>query len=157
MMKVTTRRSIRYIMMYVVPAAIMIIFNSCTLNSSIQMHVIASHDLNTNVYNQSAPVILKTYQLTDTHAFENANYLDLINNPYLMLSKNLIKIETYQIRPDQKQQIYININPKSHYIGLLAEYRIQDNNASKKIVSITDIHHKGITIYLHSNNIELIK
>jgi type VI secretion system protein VasD len=99
--------------------------------------VTATTRLNIGPGGDSAPLMVRFYELTDSGGFMSADYFRLLNDDRSALAGDLVAKEQVSFRPGQTRTITKNLNPTTRYVGIFAAYRTTDGTIWKAVAPIT--------------------
>ena len=86
--------------------------------------------------NDSNPVVVRLYQLTDAQMFKQQPFIDLYSNDVQLLSANLISKQILPVViPGSEEKITLDINNQTHDVGVLVEF-IDYQQSEPKSVSM---------------------
>ncbi len=113
---------------------------------------------NINVYNGSAnPVVVRVYQLASRAEFEQADFLSIYDGNSANLSGAIINRQVLPpIYPMEKRNINIDLDPKTMFFGVFAEfanYGVQKFKDTAPIDSST--LNQGVEIFLTASGISI--
>jgi len=111
--------------------------------------------LNPNIYHQASPVVVTIYQLKSQTAFEQANFFALNNNAQALLGSDLLDKRDIEIRPDQKQDLRIELSPSTSYIGVIAAFRSPDVAQWRQVKAVTPGSNTSFTIHLATQSVTI--
>lgn len=92
--------------------------------------------LNSNNKQESFPVVVTFYQLTELTKFESANYFSLLDAAETVLSPSLIQKHEIEIRPNQQLIQKISLAPGCKYIGVFAAFRDVEKSHWKETIDL---------------------
>ena len=99
----------------------------------IQLNLQTDKYLNPNAQNQSLPVEIKIYQLTQDSIFSSASFEDLWLHDKQTLGKNTTSVKTLIISPNNQKQFQISRDKQAQYLGVIAIFR-QPNRSHWKML-----------------------
>ncbi len=79
--------------------------------------------LNPDQRDQSLPVQVRLYQLSDPRRFQQATFWQLWQHDKSTLGNSLLAKKVITVVPGEKQTVYFARNKKSQYIGAIAVFR----------------------------------
>ncbi|EGZ50915.1 type VI secretion system lipoprotein TssJ [Neisseria wadsworthii] len=125
----------KYILFLVIP----LMLNACASNHKppkesdesgemIDLQIIISPDVNSDLAGRPSPIRLDLYQLTSDGEFKKANYFELTNNAKETLGDKLIQQSQFMLYPNTVKILPIKIDSHLKYLGVVASYRDLDNS-----------------------------
>ena len=104
------------------------------LDTSLDLVVRASKDINPNSDGHAAPIVLQVIKLRDARQFKNEDFLNLFEDPKGRLGNDLIEItKLKELAPGEKREEKISLTPDVKFVGILGEF-IQYDKAKAKVV-----------------------
>lgn len=102
-----------------------ICLSSCTslLYSDFRINIKTGNNLNPNVYEQAAPLVITLLQLSSLEELNRASYRELLTNSHEFLNHTLLNMDEIELQPNSVQQIKINMNSKTKYLAILGDFR----------------------------------
>ncbi|MCJ8205744.1 type VI secretion system lipoprotein TssJ [Pseudomonas sp. RGM2987] len=91
--------------------------------TKLNLTLIASDQLNPDLYGRPSPVVVRLFELKHPVAFENADFLSLYKRARETLSPDLISSEELELRPGESVEFRLSIAAQGRYVGVLAAYR----------------------------------
>ena len=110
------------------------------MTTHVKVDVSASDSINLSKWDESLPVVLKVYQLTDIQAFKNASFEELWKSDKKIRSDTLIIVEERTIQPSDK----LRLNSSNQIVLstlLLSPFEIEKMKAGAPTKRLT--HHKS--------------
>ncbi len=137
-MKISKKPLTRFNIKSLITITLAIITGGCASSSppKLEANIQSVSFLNPNIYNQASPVVINIYQLKAPTTFQQANFFALYNNPTTTLATDLLDKRDIEIRPQQKQSIYILMSPTTNYIGVLAAFRDPDKAQWRQVIQV---------------------
>ena len=110
------------------------------LETTLNLTVRASRDINPNSNGHAAPIVLQVIKLRDARQFKNEDFLNLFEDPKGRLGNDLIEItKLKELAPGEKREEKINLTPDVKFVGILGEF-IQYDRARAKVVIPIEAH-----------------
>lgn len=106
----------------------MLVLSACS-STDVRVNLSASADLNSNNYNESLPVIVRVYQLSDVKQFRNATFDQLWKADELLLGSDLIDKQELTIKPNAKLDYEFVQADGAEYIAIFAMFRKAEKNS----------------------------
>ncbi|MDN3610128.1 type VI secretion system lipoprotein TssJ [Vibrio ostreicida] len=92
--------------------------------------------VNPSESNDSNPVVVRLYQLTDAQMFKQQPFIELYDNDVQLLSANMISKQILPvIIPGSDQTMTLDINKQTQYVAVFVEF-IKYQKSSPKAVSM---------------------
>ena len=105
----------------------------------------AGPDVNPSPTGQSAPLVVRVYQLGSDAAFGNAEFFQLFSQDQATLKTDLVKHDEYILAPGQTKSATLNPTDPVTAIGIFAAYR-DFQGASSWRATITVAPHQTTSI-----------
>ncbi|OAN17832.1 Type VI secretion lipoprotein/VasD [Photobacterium jeanii] len=100
-------------------------------------HIEAANNINPNIDGLASPLEVRIYQLADSEAFKQANFLDLYNDDQGALKADLLsKRQLASVLPSGKQSVEIPQINEVKYIGVIAAFANYREAKNKAIVAV---------------------
>ena len=120
---------------------------------SIALHISASNYINPDINLKSAPLKIQIYALNSATEFKQASFESINHHPILSLQNSLIDKWTYYIQPGQQQDIALNTQSGTRFLGIVAAYRILRRNNWKKVIPLSaHCSHSRVQIWFDTND-----
>jgi type VI secretion system protein VasD len=144
--------------LYTIILALLTLLIGCSGSPSHLATVIrASGFLNPNIYNQASPVVVSIYQLKSATTFQQANFFSLNNNLSAILAADLLDKYNIEIRPEQKQELKLELTPNTNYVGVIAAFRNPDSAQWRQVVAVRPGKNAKVVIILATQSVTLQK
>ena len=89
--------------------------------------------------NQSHPVVLRVYQLSESGTFQKAEFIDLYKNDIEVLGGTLVDVNNVPpLVPGEEHQMNLDIHRQSQYLAVFVEFANYDNAKSKDIIKLPE-------------------
>ncbi len=89
----------------------------------IHLKIHSSVELNQTQTQQSLPVKLRIYQLSDISAFKQLSFRELWKQDKALLGKSLLQRKEISVFPNEQVYLTIKRDPKAKVLGLVAIFR----------------------------------
>lgn len=106
-------------------------------SSQFKINVATASYLNPDNHNQSLPVELKIYQLTNADAFQQASFDDLWLHTQLVLRHALLTTNTFMISPNTQKEILLSRTKKTKYLGVIAIFRNPNGSQWRQLIKVS--------------------
>ncbi|WP_242065874.1 type VI secretion system lipoprotein TssJ [Moritella sp. F3] len=107
---------------------ILLSLTACS-STDVRLNLSASADLNSNNHNESLPVIVRVYQLTDVKTFRNATFDQLWKADELILGSDLVDKKELVVKPSSNFDYEFVQADGAKYIAMFALFRNGDKNS----------------------------
>jgi type VI secretion system protein VasD len=124
---------------------------------TLMVNLKTSQFLNPNIYAQSSPVVVTFYQLKSTSVFQQSTFFAIDNNAQKALGSDLLDKYEVELKPNQMQDININLLPSTNYIGLVAAFREPDHAEWRRVVQVVPGKSFKMKVTLSASSIEIEK
>lgn len=98
-------------------------FSPYSTQTRLQLGLTASDQLNPDLNGRPSPVVLRLLELKHPVAFETHDFFDLYERGEETLSRDLVISEELELRPGERLDLKLSVQPGSRYVGVLAAYR----------------------------------
>ena len=110
------------------------------LQTTAQLQLSASPDVNPNSLGKPAPIVLQVIKLRDARQFKQEDFLNLYKDPQGRLGNDLIEIiKLKELAPGESRKESFDLTPEVKFLGVLGEY-IQYEDANAKAVMAIEPH-----------------
>lgn len=116
----------------------------------------ADNTINPDDNNTPSPLYIRMYELKSAKRFRNADFIDLYEHDKKVLGSSMLaKQRLKRIIPGEVRKKDYVLNPKTHYVGLFAEFQHYRNATYKVIIpveptnvvaSTSDVNISGTTL-----------
>jgi type VI secretion system protein VasD len=79
--------------------------------------------LNQNEQGESLPVVMRVYQLKDAKVFENAAYVQLVDDDRVLLSADLLGSQEVTLAPDATVRLSMPMEDDAQIVGIAGFFR----------------------------------
>lgn len=91
--------------------------------TKLDLTLAASDDVNPDLHGRPSPVVVQLLELRHPVAFENADFFSLYGRGEQALPKDWVASEELELRPGERRELKLSVEPNSRYVGVLAAYR----------------------------------
>lgn len=125
-----------------------------TAAPSLVVKITAEQNINPNIKGEASPVALRIYQLVDSEAFNQANFIEIFSDEQNVLKAGMLSNRhLHSILPgESRQQVFI-LNPETKFIGVIANFA--DYRKAKNKAIIQPFIVSGVVINIHLDGINL--
>ena len=107
-----------------------LIFLSGCFGSGVKLNLKSEKSLNPDLSNQSLPVVVRVYQLSDDKAFINSKFNDLWKNDEKTLGRDLLAKDEFMMPPSHEKKVTYDREEKTEFVGVIGIFR-KPEKASK--------------------------
>ena len=118
-----------------------------TIPDSLTISINSAADLNPDSDGRPSPIVLRIYELSDIKSFKEKDFFDIFDNDKESLAESLLKINEFELNPNESRKLDIRLNSSTKYMGFLAAYRDIDSAKWREITALTSKKPSGIPIY----------
>lgn len=93
-------------------------------------------DLNMNNADESLPVVVNIYQLTDAKAFEKATFNELWKDDQGILGNSLLHKESLILDPATEQEVRSDRSPEARFVAVMAAFNNQSDSSWRVVKEI---------------------
>ena len=122
---------------------------------NIGLQLSATADVNPDLQGRPSPIILHVLELNSEEQFNRLDYASLTQSSGAALGPDLLGKTRLVLSPGDKQQLPLELNPQTTFIGLVAGYRDIDNATWRTSAPISQGDTKGITVTLEQQSINI--
>ncbi len=141
-------------MKYIILIFLSLALNGCDYQHQLNLNLESARYLNPDHHQQSKPVVLSIYQLTQPFPFRKIQYHDIHADPSNKLADSLIDYQELEIAPRQTKSLTLNLPSSCKYIGIVAGYHKLTDTNWKHIIAIPKTHQKlRLTIFLGTSTV----
>ena len=117
----------------------------------------ASEYINPSDKQETSPVFVKIYQLSDYGNFQMANFLDLYQDKAdVALGNQLVRLQPpVSIRPGDVWRKRIELEPQTHYIGFLVQFRHYEDRVHRQWLEVKERSKQCIQLQISGLNLSL--
>lgn len=107
------------------------------LDTDLVLKFKADKSINPDNNGSPSPLYIRMYELKSAKQFRNADFIDLYEHDKQVLgSAMLAKQRLKRIVPGEAREKDYVLNPKTHYVGLFAEFQDYRNSTYKVIIPV---------------------
>lgn len=96
----------------------------------------ANAQVNPNIMNKPAPLVVTMYQLKTDSIIKNTDFISLYTDPKAALESSIISREQIEIKPNQQIETTQDLDPDTRYLAIIAAYRDIDNAQWRKLIKV---------------------
>jgi type VI secretion system protein VasD len=104
----------------------------------LRVSLAAETDANRGPGGRALPIVVRLYELKAQGAFSGADFFSLYDREAETLGGELIAREELTLAPGQTRQIQKNLDPQTHYLGILGAFRDIDRAAWRSLVPVAE-------------------
>lgn len=135
--------------------AILLLSACAGSKKTIRIRVASDSCLNLTDNEQSLPVLLRVYQLSNETEFMQASFEQLWKRDLATLGNSFQSRHEYTVYPDKVERFSFNKKEDAQYIGFFATFRKPSREAWRKIVRVPPgVKPKAIYIDLQNNKLK---
>ncbi len=120
---------------------------------SIGIQISATNDVNPDLQGRPSPVILHVIELNSEEQFNRLDYTSLTQPSGAALGQDLLGKTRLTLSPGDSQQLPLELNPQTTFIGLVAGFRDIDNAIWRTTIPVVQGKTKGVTVTLAKQSI----
>ena len=107
------------------------------LDTDLELTFKADASINPDDNNTPSPLYIRMYELKSDKQFKNADFIDLYERDKEVLGADMLaKQRLKRLIPGEKREKDFVLDPKTHYVGLFAEFQKYKNSTYKVIIPI---------------------
>ena len=106
----------------------------------------AAERLNPNAAGQSAPVLVRVYELENPSAFEKADFFQLFEKDQAALGASMKAREELTLAPGANRSMTRTMSQGAKFIGVFAAFRDFENGTWRAVVAVPDNQTTPITV-----------
>lgn len=122
--------------------------------TKLDLRLAASDGLNPDLHGRPSPIVLRLMELRHPVAFENADFFSLYQRPKETLAPDLAAQEEQELRPGERRELKLSVQPGSRYLGVLAAYRDLPDSAWRYVVPLDERARNRIALAFGARGIE---
>lgn len=92
-------------------------------DSVLTLSLVASEDVNPDLNLRASPILIWVMQLSDDEDFNHAEFFTLVARPGPVALHGVLSRRSLMLLPGEIKQMRLPLDPKAHYIALVAEFR----------------------------------
>ncbi len=139
-------------MRYMVIIICSVLLSACS--PSLTVNFAASKGLNPDENQQSLPVLVKVYQLTDDQVFKQASFNGLWLQPQQVLGDVYLSDKDVIVIPDSSKSIDIKAQKGVKYLGFVAVFRMR-NRANWRVIEPITWYNHSVDLQLRGNTLKV--
>lgn len=120
---------------------------------SVGIQISASSDVNPDLQGRPSPVILHIMELNSEEQFNRLDYMSLTQPSGAALGQDLLDKSRLILSPGDSQQLPLELNSQTTFIGLVAGFRDIDNAVWRTSLPIVQGKTKSISVTLEKQSI----
>jgi type VI secretion system protein VasD len=93
----------------------------------VELTFITAADVNPDAEGRASPIVVRTFQLAGTNAFEKADFFQVHDKEAALLGPDLLARDELPLAPGATQKVTIEAKPGIKFLGIIAAYRDIDN------------------------------
>lgn len=114
---------------------LMIVSTGCASGPTrLELVIKSDSEINLDKDNISSPLMLNFYELDSAEQFSKLDYWSIIDNGAERLNSDLISQNKHIIVPSEQHTYKIMFNERAKFLGIIANFRKLDTNASWKYI-----------------------
>jgi len=121
--------------------------------AKVDAQVTASSDVNPDLQGRPSPVILHIFELNSQEQFNRLDYMSLTQPSGAALGPDLLSKTQLILSPGDSQQLPLELNAQTTFIGLVAGFRNIDNAVWRTTVPVVQGSTKGVNVALTKQSI----
>nr|WP_232487155.1 type VI secretion system lipoprotein TssJ [Azotobacter chroococcum] len=122
--------------------------------TKLDLSLAAGDGLNPDLHGRPSPIVLRLVELRHPVAFENADFFSLYQRPKETLEPDLAAQEEQELRPGERRELKLSVQPGSRYLGVLAAYRDLPDSAWRYVVPLDEWARNRIALAFGARGIE---
>ncbi len=122
--------------------------------TKLDLNLAASDGLNPDLHGRPSPIVLRLLELRHPVAFENADFFGLYQRPKETLAPDLAAQEELELRPGERRDLKLSVQPGSRYLGVLAAYRDLPDSEWRYVFPLDERARNRIALALGARGIE---
>lgn len=126
------------------------------LDTDLNLSFKADHSINPDENGSPSPLYIRMYELKSDKNFKNADFIDLYERDKKVLGGDMLaKQRLKRIIPGERREKDYVLNPKTHYVGLFAEFQRYKNASYKVIIPVepTNVIASSSVVHISGNTI----
>lgn len=129
------------------------------LDTDLNLTFKADKTINPDENDSPSPLYIRMYELKSAKNFKNADFIDLYENDKQALGATMLaKQRLKRLVPGETREKDYVLNPKTHYVGLFAEFQNYKNSTFKVIIPVepTNVVASSAVVHISANTISII-
>ncbi|NLS11773.1 type VI secretion system lipoprotein TssJ [Vibrio sp. SM6] len=108
-------------------------------STPVSVHIQASKDINTFADQKPRPLIVRLYQLRESGAFENGDFVTLYQGDTQVLADSLIDSKVIPaVVPGELRNFTLEVHQETKFIAVLAEFAAYQSAGTKAVVPLVE-------------------
>lgn len=120
-----------------------------------EMSFIVGEDVNPDVRGRPSPVIVRTYELKSTTAFNRSDFFAVFERDKEILGADLIARDEWAVTPGDHRQVLKNLQSETRYVGVIAAFRDMERGRWRAATAISLNQTNRIEIRLDRNEVNI--
>lgn len=104
--------------------------------TKLDLSLTGSDQLNPDINGRPSPIVLRLIELKHPVAFENADFFSLYQRAKEVLAPDWVTFEELELRPGEKRQLKLSVQPDSRYVGVFAAYRDLPESSWRYVIGL---------------------
>lgn len=104
--------------------------------TKLDLKLVASDQVNPDLHGRPSPIVVHLLELRHPVAFENADFFSLYGRAEQVMPKDWVSSEELEMRPGERLELKLKVEPQSRYVGVLAAYRDLPHVQWRMVVSL---------------------
>lgn len=126
------------------------------LDTDLELTFSAGKSINPDDNNTPSPLYIRMYELKSAKQFRNADFIDLYEHDKQALGATMLaKQRLKRIIPGETRKKDYVLNPKTHFVGLFAEFQHYRNSTYKVIIPVdpTNVFASSSVVHISGNTL----
>lgn len=104
----------------------------------LEISVKAAADINPDIRNRPAPLVLRVYELKSPVSFQSADFFALFDKDQATLGADLVRREEVQVRPGDAVKLNHELKADTRAVGVVAAFRDLEKSRWRAVVLLPD-------------------
>jgi type VI secretion system protein VasD len=113
-----------------------------------------SEQLNPDLNGRPSPIVLRLIELKHPVSFETADFFSLYQRPKEILSPDMVVLEELELRPGERREMKLSVQPGSRYVGVLAAYRDLPESNWRVVIPLQEKQRNSSVLTLDAQGIQ---
>ncbi|MCF6263447.1 MAG: type VI secretion system lipoprotein TssJ [Xanthomonadales bacterium] len=147
---------LRMLTLSIIVTTILVMLSACgsaPKREKIGLQISASSDVNPDQQGRPSPIILHVLELNSEEQFNRLDYMSLTQSSGTALGPDLLGKTRLVLSPGDSQQLPLELNPQTTFLGLVAGYSNIDNATWRTSIAISQGKTDGLRISLGQKSI----
>jgi type VI secretion system protein VasD len=123
--------------------------------TELRVQVVADDQINPNTQNDPSPVVLRIYELKSLTTFQQASFFDLLDDDTKALGQDLVAKREIEIKPGEKQAFDRKTPVDTHFVGVIAGFRVLDSAKWRASVEIEPEHAGAVVVKVTAQTVTI--